>query len=271
MSFNLAIDELEAIPRIGDLLAKACGQLGKQVAVLAGGGFGVEMQLGNLAREQRVPLGIKFIHIALGVPDLACNAQKLGGRSFACDGSVDLAMIVKKTLEGVCVSAVIGLIGAGHQQGKVLLLGRVASKVRVNALGDLAKERLEAGRRVEFFDRVGISECGIMSLLRALASIFSPTACGVGVVEVDFALSDARFEIVELSVEHPDLAKVTPFKGLELGAELGKLRFAFRQLRANGGKLLPLVEQVEIVRSLLEDDFGWHAASPSSLSERSPA
>jgi hypothetical protein len=42
---------------------------------------------------------------------------------------------------------------------------------------------------------------------------------------------------------------------------LGKLGFAFREPRANGGKLLALVEQVEIVRGLLEDDFGWHAAS----------
>jgi hypothetical protein len=38
-----------------------------------------------------------------------------------------------------------------------------------------------------------------------------------------------------------------------LGAELGKLRFAFREPRANGGKLLALVEEVEIVRGLLEE------------------
>jgi hypothetical protein len=53
---------------------------------------------------------------------------------------------------------------------------------------------------------------------------------------------------------------------------LGELRFAFSQPCANGGELLPLVEQVEIVRGLLEDDFGWHAVSHegnSSLAERS--
>ena len=49
---------------------------------------------------------------------------------------------------------------------------------------------------------------------------------GVGVVEVDFALGDAGFEVVELGVEDADLTEVTAFEGLELGADLGKLGFA---------------------------------------------
>jgi hypothetical protein len=195
MSFDLAVDELEAVPGVGDLLAKAGGQFGEEVAVFSGGGFGVEVQLGDLAGEQRVPLGIERGDVALGVLDLARDAQKLGGGAFACDGGVDLAVIVKQALQGFCVAAVVGLIGAGHQQGEVLLLGVVAREVGVDALGDLAKEGLEAGRWVELFGFAGIAECGIMGLLRALAGILSPAAGGVGVVEVDFALGDARFEI----------------------------------------------------------------------------
>jgi len=183
-------------------------------------------------------------------------------------------VIVKETLQGVRVTVVVGLIGAGHQQGEVLLLSRVAREVGVDALCDLAKERFKAGRWIELFGLVGIAKCGIMRLPRALARILSPVAGGVGVVEVNFAFGDARFEIIEFSVKDADLAEVTSFKGLELGAELGKLRFAFREPRANGGKLLALVEEVEIVRGSLEDDFGWHAASrgsTSSLAERSTA
>jgi hypothetical protein len=260
MSLNLAIDELEAVPRIGELFAKTGGQLGEQVTVFEGCGFSVQVQLGNLAGEQRVPLGIEFGHVTLGVPDLARNAQKLGGRALACNGSVDLAVIVEEALQGFHVTAVVSLIGAGHQQRKVLLLRRVACEVGMHALSDFAKESLEAGRRLELFSLAGIAECGIMSLLRALAGILSPAAGGVGFVEVDFALGDARFKIVEFSVKDADLAQVTSFKGLELSAKLGKLRFALSQPRANGGQLLALVEQIEIVRGLLEDDFGWHGA-----------
>jgi hypothetical protein len=261
MSFDLAIDELEAAPGVGDLFAKAGCQLGEKVAVFEGGGFGVLMQLGDLAGEQCVLLSIEPGDVPLGVTNLARNTEKLSGDALACDGGVDLAVIVQETLEGFRVAAVVGLIGAGHQQGKVLLLGCVAREVGVDAPGDLAKESLEAGRWVELFGFTGIAECGIMGLLRALAGILSAAAGGVGVVEVHFALGDARFKIVELSVKEADLAEVTPFKGLELGAELGKLRFAFREPSTNSSKLLALVEEFEIVGSLLEDDFGWHAAS----------
>jgi hypothetical protein len=82
MSFDLAVDKLEAAPSIGDLFAKAGGQLGEKVAVFEGGGFGVQVQLGDLAGEQRMPLSIKFGHVALGVPNLARNAQELSGRSL---------------------------------------------------------------------------------------------------------------------------------------------------------------------------------------------
>jgi hypothetical protein len=274
MSLDLAVDELEAVPGVGDSLAKAGCQLGKKVTVLEGGGFGVQVQLGDLARKQCMPLRIESSHVALGVPALARNTQKLSGGSLACDGSVDLAVIVQEALQGFCVSAIVGLIGAGHQQGEVLLLGCVSREVRMDALGDLTKEALKARGWVELFGFAGITECRIMGLLCALAGILSSAARGVGVVEVDFALRDARFEIVELSVEDTDLVEITSFKGLEFGAELGKLRFAFRKLRSNGSKLLALVEDVEIVRGLLEDDFGWHTASrvgTSSLAERSTA
>ena len=140
------------------------------------------------------------------------------------------------------------------------MLSVVARKVGVDALGDVAEESLEAGRWVELFGFAGLAECGIMGLLRTLAGFLGSTAGGVGVVEVDFALGDARFEVVEFGVEDADLAKVTAFEGLELGADLGKLRFALGERSANGDKLLALVEEGCVVRGLLEDDFGWHTA-----------
>ncbi len=83
MRADLPVDELEAAPRIGDLLAQAGGKLGEQVAVFACGGFGVEVQLGDLAGKQRVPLGIQRGDVALRVLDLTRNAEKLSGSAFA--------------------------------------------------------------------------------------------------------------------------------------------------------------------------------------------
>jgi len=261
MRADLAVDELEATLGIGDLLVEAGGEFGEEVAVFAGGSFGVEVQLGDFAGEQRAAFGLEGGDVALGVLDLARDAEKLGASTFACDGGVDFAVIVKETLQGFGVAAAVGLIGAGHKQGEVLLLGVVASEVGVDAFGDVAKEGLEAGRWVELFGFVGVAECGIVGFLRALAGFVGSAAGGVGVVEVDFALGDARFEVVEFGVEDADLAEVTPFEGPELGADLGKLRFALGERGADGGKLLAPVEEGGGVRGLLEDDFGWHAAS----------
>ncbi len=260
MSLDLAVDELEAVAGIGDPFPKAGSQFGEQVPMFESGGFGVLVQLGDLAGKQCVPFGIEFGDVALGVTDLPRDSQKLGGYALAGNGGVDLAVIVEETLQGFRVATVVGLISAGHEQGEVLLLGLVAREVRMDALGDLAKEGLEAGRRIELLGFAGRAECGIVGLLRTLAGIFSSAAGGVGFVEVDFALGDARFKIVQLRVEKGDLPEITPFKSLKLGAELGELRFPVRQLHANGSELLPLIKEVEIVPGLLEDDFGWHAA-----------
>ncbi len=261
MGADLAVDELEAALGVGDLLAEVGGEFGEEVAVLAGSGFGIEVELGDFAGEQRVPLGVEGGDVALGVVDLACDAKKLGGGAFAGDGGIDLAVIVEQTLEGFGVAAGVGLIGAGHQEGEVLLLGVVAGEVWVDALGDLAEEGLEAGWRVELFGFAGLAECGIVGLLCALPGLFRPAAGGVGVVEVDFALGDARFEVVELGVEDANLTDVTAFEGLELGADLGEFGFALGKRGADDGKLLALVEERVVVRGSLEDDFGWHAAS----------
>jgi hypothetical protein len=217
--------------------------------------------LRNLAGEQRVPLGIEGRNVALGMLDLARDAEKLSGGAFPGDGGVDFAVIIKETLQSLRVSATVSLIGACHQQGEVLLLGIVAREVGVDALGDVAEEGLEAGRRVELFGFVGIAKCSVMGLLRALARLFSSAAGGVGVVQVDLTLGDARFELVERGIEDADLAEVTAFESLELGADLGNLRFALGERSANGGQLLALVEEGDGVRGLLENDFGWHAAS----------
>jgi hypothetical protein len=115
MGADLAVDELEAAPSIGDLLAEAGGELGEEVAVFTDGGFGIEVQLGDLAGEQGVLLSIEFGDVALGVLDLARDAEKLGGGAFAGDGGVDFAVIVKETLQDLGVAPAVGLIGAGHQ------------------------------------------------------------------------------------------------------------------------------------------------------------
>jgi hypothetical protein len=274
MSADLAIDKLEAAPSFGDLLAEAGSEFGEEVAVFARGSFGIAVQLGDFAGGQRVPLGIERGDIALGVLYLARDAEKLSSGAFAGDGGVDFAVIVKQTLQGFGVATAVRLIGASHQQGEVLLLGVVAREVGVDALGDIAEECLEAGRWVELLGFVGIAKCGIVSFLRTVAGLFGSAPGGVGVVEIYFALGDARFKVVEFGVEDADLAQVSTFEGLELGSDLGKLGFALGEHRTDAGKLLAFVEEDGVVRGLLKDDFGWHAAShegSSSLAERSSA
>ena len=85
---DLAVDELEAALGIGDLLAQAGGEFGQQIAVFASGGFGVEVQLGEFAGEQGMPLGVEGGDVALGVLDLARDADELSGGAFAVDEGV---------------------------------------------------------------------------------------------------------------------------------------------------------------------------------------
>lgn len=272
MGADLAVDKLEAALCIGDLLVKSCCEFGKQVAVFAGCRLGVEMQMSDVAGEQCVLLCGEGGDVALGVADLAANAKHLGGDAFSGDEGIDLTVIVEQALQGFSIATAVGLIGTGHQQGEVLLLGVIACEVRVDALGDVTEEGLQTGWRIELFRLAGLPKCGIVSLLRTLTSLLGAMACGVGVVESDFALSDACFKLIKFSVEDANLAKIPAFKALELSAKLGKLGFAFGKRGADSGKLLTLVEESGGVRGLLENDFDWHATSrggSSSLAERS--
>ncbi len=130
-----------------------------------------------------MPLGIEGGDVALGVLDLARDAENLGGGIFPGDRGVDFTVIVEETLQGFDVAATVGLIGAGHQQGKVFLLGIVAREVGMDALGDVAEEGLETRRWVELFGFAGLAECGIMGFLRSLASFVGSATGGVRVVE----------------------------------------------------------------------------------------
>jgi hypothetical protein len=238
MSGDLAVDEFEAALGIGDLIAEAGGKLSEQVTMLAGCGFSIKVQLSYLASEQCVALGIERGNVALRVLDLAGDAEKLGGFVFAGDQGVDLAVIVEQTLKGFGIATFVSLVGKGHEQGEVLLLGIIAGEVRMDPLGDLAEESLEIGRRVELLGLVGFAECSVVGLLRLPASLLGPTASRFGVIEGHLAFGDTGFKIVKLSVENAYLPEVTAFEGRELSTDLGKLRFALRERGANGGELL---------------------------------
>ncbi len=202
-------------------------------------------------------LGIEGGEVAFGMLDLARDPKECG--AVLGEGGVDLAMIVQEALQGFGIAAAVGLVGANHEQGIVLLLGGVDCEVGVDALGDLPKERFEAERWIELLDFLGLTPGAVVGFLRALAGLLRPAAGGVGVVEVDFALSDSRFEIVELRVEDTDLAEVAGFKGFELGAPVAECGCALGEGAANSGKLLTPREESGGVRVLLEDDFVWHA------------
>ncbi len=51
MGADLAVDELKAALCVCDLLAEVGGEFGEEIAVFAGGGFGVEVQLGRVRSQ----------------------------------------------------------------------------------------------------------------------------------------------------------------------------------------------------------------------------
>ncbi len=240
-------------------------KLRKQVAMFTRSGLRIPVQLSNLAGHQRALLRIKRSDIALSMPYLPRDPQKLRRRTFPGNRSVDLPMIVQQTLQHLGIPAAISLIGPSHQQRKVPLLVIIPRKVRMYALGNIAKKRLEAGRRVELLSLPRLTERSIMGLLRLPPSLLGPPPRRVGVIQIDLPLRNARLQVIELSIENAHLPKITPLKSLKLRPNLGKLRLALRQRRANGSKLLPLIKQGSVVRSLLEDDLGWHVQATSSL------
>ncbi len=255
MRTDLPIDKLEAVPSIGDLLAERRGEFGKEVAMFTRSSFGIQVQMGDIARQQCALFRVERSNVALGMLDLARDTKKLSRRAFACNGGVDLVVIVKQPLQRLGIAAAISLVRASHQQREVLQLGVVACEVRVDALGDVAEQGLEAGRRVKLFGFVGLTECSIVGLLCLPASLFGAAASGVRIIEVDLAFSDARFEIVKLGIENPDLAEITAFECLQLRANLRKLGLTLGKRSANRSKLLALVDERGGVRALLKDNF----------------
>jgi hypothetical protein len=261
MRIDLAIDKFQAPLSIGHLGTDTSREFAEQVAMFARGSFGILEELCDFTGEQRVPLGIEYRDVALRVLNLARDAQKLRGTRFAFDGSVDFAVIVQQTQQRVRVAAAVGLVGTGHQEREVLLLRFIASKVGMDTLGKIAEERLEAGRWVKLFNLLAfIAECSVVRLLRALASFRGPLSRGIGVVKVDFMLGDARFDVIELSVEEANLPEVPSFECSELSTQLCELRFALGKRAAKGGEL-PALFKEGVVRALMENDFGWHAAA----------
>ena len=49
MGADLAVDEVEAMLGVGDLLVERLGELGEEVAIFVCGGFGIALQLADFA------------------------------------------------------------------------------------------------------------------------------------------------------------------------------------------------------------------------------
>ena len=152
-------------------------------------------------------------------------------------------MIVEQLLQRLRIAAGIGLVGARHQQSEVLLLHFVACEVGMDAFCEIAKKGLKAWRRVIDFGRVVFAKRCFMRLMCAGARFLRALAGSVGIVEVHFALGDARFKVIELGVEVADLAEVAALECRELGAELCHFRGPLGKKGARRGKLRALVKQ----------------------------
>jgi hypothetical protein len=87
-----------------------------------------------------------------------------------------------------------------------------------------------------------MSESSIMGFLCPLAGFIGSMPGRVGVIEINFTLGNAGFDVVKLGVENTNLAEIAVFEGLELCAQLSQVGFTFSELRTNASKLLAFVE-----------------------------
>ncbi len=224
------------------------------------GSVGVELQLCDLAGEYVAVLEIQGSDVSAGMMDLARDPDKLCCCTFAIDGAADFVVVVEKTLQRVGIAAAVGSVGPGHQPGEVLLLGGVLGEVRVDALGDIAEEALEAWRRIELLGFMRFAVCGFVSFCGSLAGFLGTLPRRVGVVEIHLALGDAGFEVVEIGVQDADLPQIAAFEALQLDAQMRQLGFAIGKRRPDSGQLLASVKKLSFSRRLLQDDFAWHGS-----------
>ena len=167
-------------------------------------------------------------------------------------------MIVEHAQQHVCIASAVRLVGTRHQQGEVAGLGIVAREVGMDALGDITKQRLQAGRRIELLRLLRRAMCGIMRLPRTLAALLSPLPRRVGVVQVHLTLGDARVQLVQLRIQHADLPQIAALKDLELRTQLRQLRLTLGQCCAYGRKLLALVAERGLGQVRLQGDLDGH-------------
>ena len=206
MRADLPINKFKASLRIGDLLSKTCSKLPQQITMFATRSLSVHVQLTKFTRQQRLPLCLESRNIPLSMPNLPRNAQKLSTLVLAGDQSVNLAMIVQQTLQRLRVSPAVRLIRPRHQQSKVSPFVVIAREVRMNALGHIPKERLQTRWRIELFRLVRLAERSIMCLLCPSPRLLGSVAGRIGVIQIHLALSNARLHLVQLRIEHSNLA-----------------------------------------------------------------
>ena len=169
-------------------------------------------------------------------------------------------MVVEQSLQSLCVAAAVGLVGARHEQGEVLLFCLVTCKVRMDTLGDLAKQRLETRRRVKLLGLLVGAKCGFVGFLRTLTRFLRTPTRGVRVVQIDFTLGNTCRNLVQLRIENANPLEIAPFKCLQLRANLGDVGFALGKRGADGRKALALFGKSGGVGTGLKDNFGWHKA-----------
>ena len=167
-------------------------------------------------------------------------------------------MVVEQPLQSLRVAAVVRMVGARHQQGKVLLFRVVTGKVRVNAPCDFAKQRLETRRRVKLNGLLVGAKCGFVGFLRSLPRFLRTLTRGVRVVQIDFTLGNTCRNLVQLRIKNADTLEIAPFKCLQLSANLCNVGFALGKRGADGSQPLALFGETCGVGTGLKDNFGWH-------------
>lgn len=128
--------------------------------------------------------------------NLPHDTKQLRGSPFLGSRSIHLTVVIKKPLQSLGIPTAIRLIRPHHQQREMLLLGIVPCKVRMDALRNLTKQRLQIRWRIELLCLMSIAERSIVSLLCTLTSLHGATPGSFRIIEIDLTFSNPRLQLV---------------------------------------------------------------------------
>ena len=242
-----------------DLAFDAGGHLGEEVAALVGGGDDLLLKLGVLGAAEGLVRGFDVEDRLLDELNLVEDAGEFGC-GCGCEG---VAKSVEESLEEDAVAAAEGVVGLGHEAGAVVLVACRGGAVGVDAFDEFAEERLE-GFEIERRGGMRLGALDAVDVGGAVGSEFGFEGFERGVVRVQSG--EAAVPLVELAVEHADLAEVAALEADEVVAEVAECELLRGERGAEGFQLDAAESKLGFSGGGLAEDGGGHGTRTFKVS-----